>query len=292
MKVVAGVPELRSVRKSLPSPFGLVPTMGALHDGHRSLVGRARAECAGVGVSIFVNPTQFGPGEDLSKYPRPLGADLTMLEEEGVDLVWTPMPEVVYPPGFQTYVSVEEITQPLEGQHRPGHFRGVATVVAKLFNVFTPDKAYFGQKDAQQVAVVRRMVEDLNFPTEIVVCPTVREPDGLALSSRNRYLSPEERQAAPVLFRALRAAREEYEAGSRDAGGLRRRMSEVLASEPLAAPDYVSAADPETLVELSSVSGPVLLSLAVRIGKTRLIDNLLLEESSQIRGVKTEFTPP
>ena len=292
MKVVAAISELRAARKLLPSPLGLVPTMGALHDGHRLLVRRARAECASVGVSIFVNPTQFGPGEDLSQYPRPLEADLAALAEEGVDLVWTPTPEIVYLPGFQTHVSVEKVSQPLEGRHRPGHFRGVATMVAKLFHVFTPDRAYFGQKDAQQTLVVKRMVEDLNFPLEIVVCPTVRELDGLAMSSRNQYLNPEERRAATILYRALCGARDAYERGVRDAHRLRQRMSEMLATESLAAPEYVSAADPETLVELSQVTGPALLSLAVRMGRTRLIDNLVLGESTRTQGAETEFPPP
>jgi len=278
MNVVTSISGLRKARAALSSPFGLVPTMGALHEGHLSLVRRARAECDGVGVSIFVNPTQFGPDEDLSAYPRTLEADLTLLESEGVDLVWTPTPEIVYPPGFQTYLTVEHVTKPLEGEHRPGHFRGVATVVAKLFNAFTPDRAYFGQKDAQQVVVIKRMVEDLNFPLQIVVCPTVREPDGLALSSRNGYLNPEERRTATVLYRALSSARDAFEAGERDAGRLRARMSSTIAQELLAIEEYVSAADTETLAELAWVHNGALLSLAVRIGETRLIDNVLLPE--------------
>jgi len=278
MNVVTSISGLRKARAALSSPFGLVPTMGALHEGHLSLVRRARAECDGVGVSIFVNPTQFGPDEDLSAYPRTLEADLTLLESEGVDLVWTPTPEIVYPPGFQTYLTVEHVTKPLEGEPRPGHFRGVATVVAKLFNAFTPDRAYFGQKDAQQVVVIKRMVEDLNFPLQIVVCPTVREPDGLALSSRNGYLNPEERRTATVLYRALSSARDAFEAGERDAGRLRARMSSTIAQELLAIEEYVSAADTETLAELAWVHNGALLSLAVRIGETRLIDNVLLPE--------------
>jgi pantoate--beta-alanine ligase len=227
-------------------------------------------------VSIFVNPSQFGPGEDLARYPRDLERDLSLLESEGVDLVWTPASEVVYPPDFQTWVTVAEVSRPLEGAHRPQHFRGVATVVAKLFNAFTPDRAYFGQKDAQQVAVIRQMARDLNFSLDIVVCPTVREADGLALSSRNAYLSPQERQAAPVLYRALLAARAAFEAGERNAATLRSAMSTVLAAEPLANPDYVSVADPDTLIELEQVERGALLSLAVRIGATRLIDNQVL----------------
>ena len=221
VKVIHDIPDLRSARTALPGTFGLVPTMGALHEGHLSLVRRARAECDHVGVSIFVNPAQFGAHEDLDRYPRNLARDLKLLEPLGVDLVWTPSADAVYPPGFQSWVSVEEVAKGLEGGRRPGHFRGVATVVAKLFNLFVPDKAFFGQKDAQQVVVINRMVEDLSFPVEIVVCPTVRESDGLALSSRNAYLSPEERQAAPVLFRALSAGQAAYELGERDGSSLR-----------------------------------------------------------------------
>ncbi len=203
MRVVTGLDDLRAARRSLPEPFGLVPTMGALHEGHLSLVRRARAECASVGASIFINPTQFGPTEDVERYPRDRSRDLGLFEAEGVDLVWTPEAAEMYPDGFQTWVTVEELTHRLEGDARPGHFRGVTTVVAKLFNAFQPQRAYFGQKDAQQALAIRRMVSDLNFPVEIIVCPTVREPDGLAMSSRNAYLEPEERRAATVLFRAL-----------------------------------------------------------------------------------------
>ena len=276
MKILSSLSDLRAVRASLPGSFGLVPTMGALHDGHLSLVRRAKAECDHVGVSIFLNPTQFGPGEDLSKYPRDLDRDLKLLAQLGVDVVWTPAPEVIYPPGFQTWVTVEQVSAPLEGKHRPGHFRGVATVVAKLLNAFTPDKAYFGQKDAQQVVVIKQMVRDLNFPLEIVVCPVVREPDGLALSSRNVSLNPEERKAATVLYCALSAAKAKYDAGERDAEMLRAAMSSTIAAEPLAREEYVSAADPDTLTELERIDKGVLLSMAVRLGKTRLIDNMLL----------------
>jgi pantoate--beta-alanine ligase len=238
----------------------------------------ARAQNDHVGVSIFVNPTQFGPAEDLSAYPRDLARDLALLEPMGVDLVWTPTPEEVYPSGFQTWVNVEQVTAPLEGKHRPGHFRGVATVVAKLFNAFTPQRAYFGQKDAQQVVVIRRMVRDLNFPVEVVTGPIVREPDGLAMSSRNVYLSPPERQAATVLHRALTAAGAAYAAGETDGDALRAILSSTLAGEPLAREEYVSVADPETLDELDLITSQgALLSLAVRVGKTRLIDNLVLE---------------
>ncbi len=276
MQVVETVAEVRRIRRELQGSWGLVPTMGYLHAGHLSLVEQARRENDHVGVSIFVNPTQFGPTEDLAAYPRDLPRDLALLAEAGADLVWAPPVEEVYPPGFQTYVTVEEVTKVLEGAARPGHFRGVATVVAKLFNVFQPDRAYFGQKDAQQVVVIKQMARDLNFPLEVVVCPTVREPDGLAMSSRNVYLTPEQRAAAPVLYRALCAARDAWQAGQHDGEQLRRIMRAVLDAEPLARTEYVSAADPVTLQELGDAGRGVLLSMAVRIGKARLIDNMLL----------------
>lgn len=276
MMIVTTLEELHSARKLLDEPLGFVPTMGYLHEGHLSLARQARQECASVTASIFVNPTQFGPNEDLAKYPRDLERDLRLLESVGVDLVWTPTPEVMYPPGYQTWVTVENITQPLEGAMRPGHFRGVTTVVAKLFNGVMPQKAYFGQKDAQQAAVIRQMTRDLNFPIDIVVCPTVREPDGLAMSSRNSYLSPEERKAATVLFRALSAAEAAYKNGERNAETLRQVMKDTLATEPLASVQYVSCADFYTLQELQDISGKCLLSMAVFIGKTRLIDNFIL----------------
>ncbi len=280
MQVIRDISDLRRARASLTGTFGLVPTMGALHEGHLSLVRKARADCDHVGVSIFVNPAQFGANEDLDRYPRNLERDLMLLEPLGVGLVWTPSAVTVYPPGFQTWVSVEEASKGLEGGSRPGHFRGVATVVAKLFNVFVPDKAFFGQKDAQQVVVIKRMVEDLSFPVEIVICPTVREADGLALSSRNAYLSPKERQAAAVLFRALSAGRTAYEQGERNGSSLRAAMQAILDAEPLAQADYLSAADPITLAEIDWGAAGILLSLAVRIGKTRLIDNILLSPGS------------
>jgi len=277
MMIVTSLDELRSARLLLDGTVGFVPTMGYLHEGHVSLARRAREACDYVAASIFVNPAQFGPGEDLSKYPRDLERDLRLLEAAGVDLVWTPTPEVMYPPGFGTWVEVEGLTRPLEGAARPGHFRGVVTVVAKLFNAVQPTKAYFGQKDAQQAAVIRQMTRDLDFPIEIVVCPIVREEDGLAMSSRNSYLSLEERQAATVLFRALTAAKSAYERGERDADALRKIMAETLASEPLAKMQYVSAADYDTLEELQTLTGKALLSMAVYLGKTRLIDNFVLE---------------
>jgi pantoate--beta-alanine ligase len=277
MMIVTNLDELRSARLLLDGTVGLVPTMGYLHEGHISLARRAREECDSVAASIFVNPTQFGANEDLSKYPRNLERDLHLLEAAGVDLVWTPTPEVMYPPDFGTWVEVEGLTRPLEGAARPGHFRGVTTVVAKLFNAVQPQKAYFGQKDAQQAAVIRRMARDLNFPVEIVVCPTVREVDGLAMSSRNSYLSAEERQAATILFRALTAAMAAYERGERSAEVLRKIMAETIASEPRAQMQYVSAADYDMLEELQTVTGKTLLSMAVLIGKTRLIDNFVFE---------------
>ena len=277
MITVKTLEDLRITRANLVAPVGLVPTMGYLHEGHLSLVRAARVECASVVVSIFVNPAQFGPNEDLARYPRDLPRDLALLAKENVDLVWMPEVEGVYPPGFQTWVTVEEITRPLEGSVRPGHFRGVATVVAKLFNAVQPDKAYFGQKDAQQAAVIRQMARDLDFNLEIVVCPIWREPDGLAMSSRNTYLSPAERQAATVLSRALKTAQAAYSAGELSAEALRQVMTHTIQSEPLARLQYVSCADPDTLQELQgALTGRALLSMAVFIGNTRLIDNLLI----------------
>jgi pantoate--beta-alanine ligase len=276
MKVVTTIAELRETCTALPKPLGLVPTMGYIHEGHLSLVRRARTECASVVVSIFVNPTQFSENEDLSAYPRDLDRDLDLLGAEGADLVWTPTEDEIYPAGYQTWVTVEGLSQILEGLHRPGHFRGVTTVVAKLFNSVCPDKAYFGQKDAQQVVVIQRMTEDLNFPIEVVVCPTLREPDGLAMSSRNTYLDPKQREAATVIIRSLIAAVQSFEAGERDAEILRSRMSDVLSTEPLAQPQYVSVADPDTLEELNGPIVRALFSMAVYVGKTRLIDNLVV----------------
>jgi len=276
MQVVTTLEELWAARKQLPEPVGFVPTMGYLHDGHLSLVRCAKRDNASVAVSIFVNPTQFGPNEDLESYPRDLARDLALLEAEGVDLVWTPTAEVMYPPGFQTWVEVTEITQLLEGARRPGHFRGVTTVVAKLFNGVQPQRAYFGQKDAQQARVIQQMVRDLNYPIEIVVCPIRREPDGLAMSSRNTYLNPAERKAATVLYRALSAAKAAFQQGERDADRLRQIMEDTINAEPLARLQYVSCADPDTLEELHGEVEKALLSMAVFVGKTRLIDNMLI----------------
>lgn len=278
MRQVHTVHEMHALRRQLVGQVGVVPTMGYLHAGHLALVARARAENDHVIATIFVNPTQFGPHEDFAAYPRDMAGDLAQLAEAGCDVVFTPPTDEIYPPGYQTYVTVEAVSQPLEGSHRPGHFRGVATVVAKLFNIAQPTRAYFGQKDAQQVRVIQTMARELNFDLEVVVCPTVREADGLALSSRNSYLTPAQRQAAPVLYRALTAAGDAWLQGERDPQRLRTLMSTVLAAEPLAQVEYASAADAITLGELDAPpDGPVLLSLAVRFGRTRLIDNLVLD---------------
>ena len=276
MKVLDSFEKLFQERSILPEPVGLVPTMGFLHEGHLSLVKRAKAECERVVVSIYVNPTQFGEGEDFSTYPRDLDRDLDLLESAGADLVWIPRNAQMYPVGHQTWVEVEKITQVLEGGMRPGHFRGVTTIVAKLFNAVRPNKAYFGQKDAQQVAVIRQMTMDLSYPIEIVVCPIVREPDGLAMSSRNSYLSPTERQAAVILSKALKSAERAYLAGERDGEILKTIMLNELEQEPLANPQYVSCANRQSLLELDKVVDGALLSMAVFIGKTRLIDNIVL----------------
>jgi pantoate--beta-alanine ligase len=273
VKVVRTRAALREALASTPRPIGLVPTMGWLHDGHASLVARARAESATVVVSIFVNPRQFGEAADYTRYPRNEARDLEICSAAGADLVFAPSVDEVYLPGFDTTVTVGGIAGPLEGAARPGHFDGVATVVAILFALVGAERAYFGLKDYQQVRVIRRMALDLALPTEVVPCPTVREPDGLALSSRNARLSPAGRAAAPILFRALSAAAERVAAGEHDAQALRGEMRRVLATEPLADVDYVSVADPDTLEELARVGGRALLSLAVRIEGVRLIDN-------------------
>jgi pantoate--beta-alanine ligase len=250
--------------------------MGFLHEGHLSLVRRAREDNASVVVSIFVNPTQFGPNEDLQSYPRDMPRDLSLLQQAGVDAVFAPEPAEMYPPGFNTWVTVEGITSRLEGATRPGHFRGVATVCHKLFSITQPGRAYFGQKDAQQVLVIRKMVRDLNMNLKIVASPTVREVDGLAMSSRNTYLNPDERQSATVLYRALKLAEELWQNGKISASEIRRRMAELINNEPSAAIDYISIADGNTLEELETAKASALVSLAVRIGRTRLIDNIIL----------------
>ncbi len=276
MKRVETILELRAARAQMTSKVGLVPTMGDLHEGHLSLMEIANQNSDHVIVSIFVNPSQFGPKEDLDSYPRDLARDSELLEGAGVDLLWLPSAEIMYPEGFQSWIDVEEITQVLEGAKRPGHFRGVATVVAKLFNATQADVAVFGQKDAQQVAVIKQMVADLNMPIEILVGPTIREKDGLAKSSRNAYLTEDERAAANVLNRALTLAELAFEDGERSGDSLRKIMRERLNSEKLAQLEYVSCAHPQSFIELKEIKDRALLSLAVFVGKTRLIDNLFL----------------
>ncbi len=277
MQVVGLISEIRAVRQQLGGTVGFVPTMGYLHKGHLALVKQARIENSSVIVSIYVNPTQFGSREDFGAYPRELNRDLELLRGEGVDIVFVPSDNAMYPPEFSSWVDVAKVTERLEGASRPGHFRGVATVVAKLFNIVQPTRAYFGQKDAQQVIVVKRMVSDLNLGIDIVSVPTIRDADGLALSSRNIYLSPGERQAATVLFKALTLARQLRQGGENDANKLRKQMTSLIQREPLAQIDYVSIADAETLEELNLIDRPALASIAALIGKTRLIDNIPLE---------------
>jgi pantoate--beta-alanine ligase len=276
VKTVTTISAVREWRHAAASDLGLVPTMGYLHAGHVSLVERARRENPRVAASLFVNPTQFAPHEDLARYPRDLARDQELLEAAGCDLLFAPSVEEMYPHPAETFVDPGPVAAPLEGERRPGHFRGVATVVLKLFGIFEPTRAYFGEKDAQQLAVIRRVVRDLDVPVAIVGCPTQRAADGLALSSRNSYLSPAERAAAPVLYRALAAAADAWAKGERRGHALRDAMTRVIAAEPLARTDYVSAADPETLQEVDVAAGPVLLSMAVYFGRTRLIDNRLL----------------
>ena len=274
MKVLKTIKEMR--RLNLPQPVGFVPTMGYLHEGHLALVRQARAENSSVVVSIFVNPTQFGPHEDFKKYPRDPERDLALLGKEKVGVVFMPSAGEMYPPGFNSWVEVGKIAERLEGASRPGHFRGVATVVARLFDIVQPDRAYFGQKDAQQLLVVKRMVAELNMKLEVVAVPTVREPDGLAMSSRNTYLNPEERKAAVILYQALSLAQKLFSGGEKDAKLIRRQMKELIQQQPLAQIDYISIADAETLDELATVKPPALVSLAVKIGRTRLIDNVVV----------------
>ena len=274
MKAIEKIYPFRAEAVKLARPLGLVPTMGALHEGHLSLVRRAREENATAVVSIFVNPAQFGPGEDFAAYPRDMDADLARLGEAGVDVVFAPSADEMYPAGFGTYVDVGRIAERLEGAARPGHFRGVATVVCKLLSIVRPDRAYFGSKDAQQGLVIRRLNADLDLGAQIVICSTVREPDGLALSSRNAYLDADERRAAAVLYRALMLGQS---MGGGPAEAVSAAMLDVLSGEPLASVEYVSIADAATLEELDVIDRPALVSLAVRIGTTRLIDNIVIE---------------
>jgi len=277
MKIVETISEMRQLRPALTEPVGFVPTMGYLHDGHLSLVRRSRAENPTTVASIFVNPAQFGPQEDLASYPRDIQSDLALLEQERTDVVFIPSAAEIYPSRFDSWVEVSKVTGRLEGASRPTHFKGVTTVVAKLFNIVQPTRAYFGQKDAQQSIVIKKMVADLNMNLEVVTCPTVREPDGLAMSSRNTYLNPEERRAAAVLYQALGLAQQLWSQGEKDADRIRQKMIELIQKQPSATIDYVSIADNETLEELDEVKPPALVSLAVKIGKPRLIDNVVLE---------------
>jgi pantoate--beta-alanine ligase len=276
MKVINTITDMRKTRQELTEPVGFVPTMGYLHEGHLSLVKQAREENDSVVVSIFVNPTQFGPKEDFKSYPRDTERDLKMLKPL-TDIVFIPSTLEMYPEDYDTWITPGGIAERLEGAARPGHFRGVDTVVAKLFNIVQPTRAYFGQKDAQQVAVIKKMVADLNMNLEFVTCPTLREADGLAMSSRNIYLDPEQRRAATVLFKALTMAKELWEQGVKEAGTIRRRMTELIEEEKLAVINYISIANPETLKEMHHIKTPALVSLAVKFGKTRLIDNIILE---------------
>ena len=279
MQVLATIAEFRSARRRLEGDLGLVPTMGALHEGHLSLIRLALAHNRHVAVSIFVNPMQFGPGEDLESYPRNPARDLDLLKETGVAMVFQPNPGEMFPPDFATFMEPGDPASRLEGAARPGHFRGIATVVCKLLNVVRPERAYFGQKDAQQLAVIRRLVRDLNLDVAIVAAPTAREKDGLALSSRNTYLTPEERAAAPVLYRGLSAAAAAFAAGERSAGRLREIVAEEVAAEAAAELEYVSVANPDDMRELDQASAGAVLSLAARLGRARLIDNVVLKET-------------
>jgi pantoate--beta-alanine ligase len=276
MEVIETIEGMRQARRQQNEPVGFVPTMGYLHEGHLSLVKRAKNENAAVTVSIFVNPAQFGPAEDFRNYPRDKERDLAMLEQFA-DIVFMPDGAEMYPDSFDTWVEVGSITDKLEGASRPGHFRGVSTVVTKLFNIVKPTHAYFAQKDAQQLLVVKKMVADLNMDLEIVTCPTIREVDGLAMSSRNYYLSPEQRKAAVVLYRSLVFARELCMQGERNAAVIRQQVTDIIKKEPMADIDYVSVDDTETLEELDVIHSSALLSMAVKFGPTRLIDNVILE---------------
>jgi len=279
MKLCSTIPEARAACRAARANrkrLALVPTMGALHEGHLSLVRAAKAQCAAVAVSIFVNPTQFGPTEDLSKYPRQFDRDCQLLEKEGVDILFAPSVDEIYPNGQVTWVLVEGLSEKLDGRSRPGHFRGVTTIVAKLLHIIEPDAAFFGQKDAAQLAVIRRMVEDLNFPVEIVACPIVRESDGLAMSSRNAYLNREERGRALVLRRSLQEVQHVFQAGERIAAKLISAAKEVFAREPQVALDYFEIVDPDTLDPVELISQRTLVAVAAYVGSTRLIDNLVL----------------
>jgi pantoate--beta-alanine ligase len=277
MKIIETIAEMKEYRHSLQGSVGFVPTMGYLHEGHLSHIKHSRQENDYTGASIFVNPTQFGPSEDFDRYPRDYPRDYALLEKEKTDFVFVPSVKEMYPEGYNTWVEVCKVTDRLEGAIRPGHFRGVATVVTKLFNIVEPTRAYFGQKDAQQCVVIKKMAHDLNMNLEVIIGPTVREPDGLAMSSRNVYLSPEERAQAPVLYKALSTAHVMWAEGERDSDKLRRAMVDLIRQKPLGKIEYISIADALTLKELEKAEPPAIISLAVKFGQTRLIDNVILE---------------
>jgi pantoate--beta-alanine ligase len=276
MKLVETIPEMKKVRRALQEPVGFVPTMGYLHEGHVSLVREAKKENKSVIVCIYVNPAQFGPKEDLSKYPRDLKRDLAMLEKVGTDVVFFPSDKEMYPSNYDTWVEVDKLTKRLEGASRPTHFRGVTTIVNKLFNIVEADSAYFGQKDAQQALVIQKMVKDLNMNVRVIVCPTIREPDGLAMSSRNVYLTPEQRKQATILNRSLQLAKDLYDKGERNAPKIKQQMTELIQKEPLAVIDYINITNPETLEELDTIQGKALVSMVVIFGNTRLLDNVII----------------
>jgi pantoate--beta-alanine ligase len=277
MQVINTIAEMKKISREFRGTVGFVPTMGYLHEGHLTLVRHAREANEITVVSIFVNPAQFGPNEDFDRYPRNYDRDLSLLEKEKTDFVFMPAASEMYPEGYNTWVEVNKVTDRLEGAVRPGHFRGVATIVTKLFNIVKPTRAYFGQKDAQQCVVIKKMIIDLNLDLEMIIVPTVREPDGLAMSSRNVYLNSDERQQAPVLYRALSTAHVMWSEGERDSNRLKQSMIKLLQQKNLARVEYISIADGLTLNELEKVEPPAIISLAVRFGKTRLIDNILLE---------------
>jgi pantoate--beta-alanine ligase len=276
MQIARTIPEMKALQTKLTGSAGFVPTMGFLHDGHLELVRRAKKDNSHAMVSIFVNPTQFAPNEDFKAYPRDLDRDLAMLDTVKTDIVFIPSDKEMYPDGYNTWVDVQGITGTLEGRSRPTHFRGVTTVCNKLFNIVECERAYFGQKDAQQSLVIQKMVSDLNMNLEIIVVPTVREKDGLAMSSRNTYLTPEERSSAPVLYKSLQLAAQMYDKGERDAGTIRTAMVALISSVPAAKIDYISISDISSLQDVDKITGKILISMAVRLGKPRLIDNIIL----------------
>ena len=277
MEIVETISMMKTLRRDITDSVGFVPTMGYLHDGHLSLVKQARTDNGITIASIFVNPTQFGPKEDFKTYPRNIEQDLALLKKANTDIVFIPSGEEMYPQGFNSWVDVQKITNRLEGERRPGHFKGVTTIVTKLFHIVEPTRAYFGQKDAQQALVIKKMAADLNMNVEVIIAPTVRESNGLAMSSRNTYLTPKERQTATVLFQALTKAQQLWQNGEKKAASLRKEMISIISKEPLAQIDYVSIADAQTLEELDEIDRQAMVSLAVKIGNTRLIDNIVLK---------------